>query len=88
MVTLSLGDSDTAILLGVLEKLPTPETVTAAVLDRRGRVSLTTPDAKWLEQHLVDVKRELLEKGKLSGKERRAVGVLSRLIPLLSYRLR
>jgi hypothetical protein len=92
VVTLPIGDADATILLEVLERPPGRESVMRAISAAQPRagmyhVSLTTPDAQWLHDQLVPIQRTLLEHPRRSGKERRTLRTLNRVISMLSYRL-
>lgn len=92
MITLPIGNADATILLELLERLPEGESVMRAISAAQARagmyhVSLTTPDAQWLHDHLVPIQRALLGHPRRSGKQRQTVRTLNRVIPMLAYRL-
>jgi hypothetical protein len=92
MITLPIADTDAPILLEVLARLPEREGVIRAVATAPPRgairhVSLSKPDAEWLQDHLTPFHRSLLESRKRSGKDRRLLRTLNRVIPMLAYRL-
>jgi hypothetical protein len=92
MMILPIAELDAAILQEVLERLPERESVVRAIATAPPRgalrhVRLSRADAQWLHDHLAPVQRSLLEGGQSSGKERRILRALNRIIPMLVYRL-
>jgi hypothetical protein len=92
MITLPIAEEGAAILVEVVEGLPGGESVVSAIWAAQPRagmchVSLTTPDAQWLHDQLVPIHRLLVESRKRSGKDRRLLRTLNRVIPMLAYYL-
>ncbi len=92
MIMLPIAEADATVLLEVLERFPERESGVRAIemAPPRGgvrHVGLTRPDAEWLYDQLAPLHRSLLERRKRSGKERRILSTLNRVMPMLAYRL-